>query len=131
MLNVGNRQVETIDNSNGWKYTGILFAIFSIVPLSIGFHKMFMYRNSEYYPSNNVNVYVNGDAYNYIINANYATGFFVLAGIMIMIALGCGVLWYLAKIRINSFSRILEKKDKINEIHSQNDPNNFNDLPPI
>ena len=36
------------------------------------------YRSSEYH-SLSVNAYVGGDAYNYIINGNYATGFFVLS----------------------------------------------------
>ena len=43
-----------------------------------GWDKMTHYHNSESYPSFNVNAYVGGDAYNYIINGNYATGFFVL-----------------------------------------------------
>jgi hypothetical protein len=34
---------------------------------------------SENYPSINVNAYVGGDAYNYIINGTYATAFFVLS----------------------------------------------------
>ena len=31
------------------------------------------------YSSHNRNAYVGGDGYNYIINGNYATGFFVLS----------------------------------------------------
>lgn len=41
-----------------------------------GYDKMTNYSNSS---RNHVNVYVGGDAYNYIINGNYATSFFVLA----------------------------------------------------
>ncbi|WP_353892462.1 hypothetical protein PRVXH_001808 [Proteinivorax hydrogeniformans] len=40
-----------------------------------GFYKMYVY-DSGY---NAVNAYVGGDAYNYIINSNYATGYFTLA----------------------------------------------------
>lgn len=43
-----------------------------------GWDKMTNYHNSEIHSSFDVNAYVGGDAYNYIINGNYATGFFVL-----------------------------------------------------
>lgn len=56
---------------------------------------MFVFENGEYLWSEPVNAYVGGDAYNYIINANYAIGYFVLAGVLILSAIGCGVLWYL------------------------------------
>ena len=36
------------------------------------------YYSSETYPTLNKHVYVGGDAYNYIINANYFTGYIVL-----------------------------------------------------
>lgn len=44
-----------------------------------GQDKLTNYYNSENYPSLNHNAYVGGDAYNFIINGNYATGFFVLS----------------------------------------------------
>lgn len=56
-----------------------VFYLISGIMLYNGYDKMTNYYNSEYFPSNNVNAYVGGDAYNYIINGNYATGFFVLA----------------------------------------------------
>lgn len=62
----------------------IAFYVVSGIMLSKGYDKMTNYYNSEYSTSRNVNAYVGGDAYNYIINGNYATGFFVLAtGFMI------------------------------------------------
>lgn len=48
----------------------------ALVMVSIGLHKMFVYENDRW---DTVNVYVGGDAYNYIINANYSTSFFTLA----------------------------------------------------
>ena len=57
----------------------VVFFIMSAIMLMQGNNKMTKYNNSEKYPSNNVNAYVGGDAYNYIINGNYATGYFVLA----------------------------------------------------
>ena len=56
----------------------ILYCISAIMLLK-GHDKMTQYYNSEKYPDRNINAYVGGDAYNYIINGNYATGFFVLS----------------------------------------------------
>lgn len=61
-----------------------LFYLVSGIMLYKGHDKLTNYYNSEYTTLNNVNAYVGGDAYNYIINGNYATGFFVLSmGFMI------------------------------------------------
>lgn len=57
----------------------ILAAIFT----GIGFYKIFVYSNPEYGTASNV--YVGGDAYNYIINANYATAYFILAGVCVLL----------------------------------------------
>ncbi len=57
----------------------VVLYIVSGIMLYKGYDKMTNYYNSEYTTSNNVNSYVGGDAYNYIINGNYATGFFVLS----------------------------------------------------
>ena len=99
---------------NIWRTIGIIFAITSLVPLGLGFHKLFVYKNSEYYPSLNVNTYVGGDAYNYIINANYATAYFVLAGILILSAIGCGILMYLVKA-----SYVIQPEHKATEYDKQ------------
>lgn len=56
-----------------------IFYLVSGVMLYQGYDKMTNYYNSEYSTSNNVNAYVGGDAYNYIINGNYSTSFFVLS----------------------------------------------------
>lgn len=62
----------------------LVFYILSAVFLWKGYDKMTNYYNSEYSTRLNKNAYVGGDAYNYIINGNYATGFFTLAvGFMI------------------------------------------------
>lgn len=57
----------------------IALYVVSGIMLYKGYDKIANYYNSEYTTSNNVNSYVGGDAYNYIINGNYATGFFVLS----------------------------------------------------
>ncbi len=57
----------------------IFFAIVSIVNFSSGFDKMNNYVNNSRAPSLSVNAYVGGDAYNYIINSNYFTGYMIIA----------------------------------------------------
>ena len=56
----------------------IIFFILSAIFMDKGYDKMTNYYSSEY-SSLNVNAYVGGDAYNYIINGTYATAFFVLS----------------------------------------------------
>lgn len=80
-----------------WKgLSGIAFIISAIV-LGLGLDKMFNYDSGEYYPYEYHNAYVGGDAYNYIINGNYATGFFVLATMFALMGIGFIVLYYLSK----------------------------------
>lgn len=101
-------------NIINWRAWGIIAAIISILPLGIGFYKMFVYDNGEFI-NDAVNAYVGGDAYNYIINANYATGFFVIAGILIIVAIGCGIFEYLQEIMINTYNST-KNMEKIQEI---------------
>lgn len=62
----------------------VLFWVASVASLSMGFYKMFVYENFESSLLDSTNVYVGGDAYNYIINGNYATGYFVLFGALLI-----------------------------------------------
>jgi|SRR5699024_8328617 len=73
-------------NSNVWDLKVIINFVISGIFIVFGFYKMLAYTNEEY-GDNNVNTYVGGDAYNYIINGNYTTAFFVLA--LIFTVLGC------------------------------------------
>lgn len=57
----------------------VLLFVLSGYEYLAGQDKLTNYYNSENFPSLNRNAYVGGDAYNYIINGNYATGCFVLA----------------------------------------------------
>ena len=50
----------------------ILFYLLSAVMLYKGYDKMTNYSNPEYSFMTTHNAYVGGDAYNYIINGNYA-----------------------------------------------------------
>ena len=70
----------------------VIFFILSLIMLYKGYDKMMHYENSDYSWRESVNAYVGGDAYNYIINGNYATGFFTLAvGFLIISALDFGL----------------------------------------
>ena len=53
--------------------------------MGIGFYKLWAYDDSTY---SLVNVYVGGDAYNYIINSSLATAYFTVAILFTLIALG-------------------------------------------
>ena len=79
----------------GWEVSCIISIFVSIIPLCFGFYKLFAYNNSYY---SLVNAYVEGDAYNYIINANYATACFVLVAVLILFSAFCGVMWKLTQI---------------------------------
>ena len=84
--------------SNVWKVlSGISFS-FSLIFLYMGFDKIYSYDNGELYPYTYHNAYVGGDAYNYIINGNYATAFFVLTLTFAMLGIGFCILAYLSKI---------------------------------
>lgn len=57
----------------------IISYILSLIFIGLGFYKILVYENPDSYLLDSKNAYVGGDSYNYIINANYATGYFTLA----------------------------------------------------
>lgn len=92
-------------NKSLWRSLGIASAVIAVIPLLIGFYKLFAYDSGEFYPYESVNAYVGGDAYNFIINANYASAYFILAGTLILSAIGFGILWYLSGIRTETINK--------------------------
>jgi len=56
----------------------------SAVCIIMGFFKMLVYKKADRI-ANSINTYVGGDAYNYIINSNYAIAYFVLAGVFVLL----------------------------------------------
>ncbi len=60
-------------------FFGAIMLIAFFIFLFIGFDKINNYSNSDLFYSSNTNAYVGGDAYNYIINGTYFTGYMVLA----------------------------------------------------
>ena len=85
------------EGNSVWKVlSGISFAG-SAITLWLGFDKMLNYVNDEWSWQDPHNMYVGGDAYNYIINGNYATGFFVLTAMLALMGIGFIALYYLSK----------------------------------
>lgn len=86
----------------------VIFAIVSCICLGVGLYKMCIYRNADSFLSTQnvhegyekvtaqilgaTNAYVGSDAYNYIINANYTTGFFVLSMFFGLTSVGLGII---------------------------------------
>ena len=79
-----------MNNSRKWKIVGIICLIIAVVFMIFGFDKLL---NTEDYR----NTYVNGDAYNFIVNASRATAFFVLSCFFGICSVGSGIFYYLGK----------------------------------
>lgn len=86
------------EGNSVWKVLSVISFIGSAVFMYLGFDKMTNYSNGDIYPYKMHNAYVGGDAYNYIINGNYATAFFVLAAMCALIGVGLIAVYYLAKL---------------------------------
>ena len=77
------------DATRRLKVICVICIIIGIIMVSIGFYKHLVYENSSY--RDEVNVYVGGDAYNYIINGTYFTAYAVLGMGSFIIATISGV----------------------------------------
>lgn len=77
------------DAARRLKVLCVICIIIGIVMVGMGFYKHLVYVNSEY--GSNVNAYVGGDAYNYIINGAYFTAYAVLGMGSFIIATISGV----------------------------------------
>lgn len=84
-----------------WKLLSLISFVCSFSMICLGADKMLNYDSGEFYPYEYHNAYVGGDAYNYIINGNYATGFFVLATMFAVFCVGFMIVMYLEQININ------------------------------
>ena len=76
-------QVNQVDVNVSGAGIFLVFSIISFISSCVffykGYDKMSNYLNTDSKYSENINAYVGGDAYNYIINGTYSTSFFVLA----------------------------------------------------
>lgn len=69
----------------------IVFFAIGIYCVYQGFDKKDNYAQSEYSWGENVNAYVGGDAYNYIINGTYFAGYCALGGALLICGTIAGV----------------------------------------
>ncbi len=76
------------NTSERLKIWAIVFSILASLSLGRGLYLKNVYENSEYSYIDNVNSYVGGDAYNYIINGTYFAGFMALSGALYICATG-------------------------------------------
>lgn len=93
--------------------------IVGIISISEGFYKKDTYRNSDTYYSGNVNAYVGGDAYNYIINAEYFAGYMALGGSLLVTSAICavaGTALVIVNSNVESLSLPEIKEDDVNNI---------------
>ena len=90
--------------------------------INVGFDKKNNYYSSEDYSNLNVNAYVGGDAYNYIINSNYFTGYLVLGSTMLLMGTICCVSGI--AFSVDKQPKQVLKEAVINDLQS-------NELPPL
>ena len=97
-------------NSIWMPIAAVILIVISISCINKGFDCKDNYYNSEEYAILNQNAYVGGDAYNFIINGTYFTGYSVLGG-----ASGLGAI-----ILLCSYFNILNHDKLIEKIVSKN-----------
>lgn len=68
-----------MEKNKSWTIVAIILILLSLIFYYVGYDKVTNYKNPENSWADSKNAYVGGDAYNYIINAEYATGNFVIA----------------------------------------------------
>lgn len=94
---------KTIEETNSnkpvstWIWLAVVSFITSVFFGYKGWFHLTQYDSGDYYPYKMVNAYVGGDAYNYIINGTYATSYFVLCMLFVMLGIGLLILNYVSK----------------------------------
>lgn len=95
-------RAEKQGKATGWTKLAVASLLAGIASMCMGFYKMYWYNNGEYSWDEPINVYVGGDAYNFIINGTYATAFFVLAAMFVLAAIGLMGLHYISQATVIS-----------------------------
>lgn len=106
-----------------WVVLAIIAFLCSVVMIGLGVDKVVNYYNSENFSSLIKNAYVGGDAYNYIINASYATGYYVLALLSAVCGFGFLVMGFL--------NQLVENIQKIKTESPERKTEDFSDLPSL
>lgn len=78
------------ENNSALIFFGWVFYVGALACIGYGLSKIFKYKNfGENLSSLNVNAYVGGDAYNYIINGTYSTTYCVIGAVFAIIGSTC------------------------------------------
>lgn len=89
--------MKTENQLGKWRCLSILSLLCGCFTFYKGIDRMVNYHNPEYSIKDRVNVYVGGDAYNYIINGTHATAFFVLTTMFVLAAIGLLIIHYVSE----------------------------------
>lgn len=76
------------------RYFSLALYVATAIFCEMGFHKLFSMEHER-------NIYVGGDAYNYIINTGFATAFFMFAGVL---AISASTLYIVSYLKENAES---------------------------
>lgn len=109
-------------NQIAWNVFSIISFIVSGIMIYLGYDKKTNYFSSTISSSLTKNAYVGGDAYNYIINSSYSTGYYVLALLFVVIGIGFIIASYLDKLVTIQENSTL-KKNKAEEKNILSDEN--------
>ena len=105
----------TTKKSSAWSVLAICSLVCGSFTFYKGIDKLVSYYNGDYWQKN---AYVGGDAYNYIINGNYATAFFVLTAMFVLAAIGLMILHYVSRMKTTTPSPQVVQKTVIEDIES-------------
>lgn len=97
--NMQGNKISSIKSLQPMRNVLILLALVCFIVSGVFFQKGYSVKNNYYnsdYSSINKNAYVGGDAYNYIINGTYFTGYSVIASAVLL----CGMILISNSIRI-------------------------------
>lgn len=104
-----------------WIVLSVISFLVAIVLIFFGLDKLLNYSNNDY---KYYNAYVGGDAYNFIINGNYANGFFILAAMFALIGVGFIIAYYQTKmivIQETMMASTISTESAIYKIHDNLD----------
>ncbi len=89
---------KALDMLSVWSILSILSFFKAMAFYADGYDKFSHYSN---YQGHSVNAYVGGDAYNYIINSNYATGYYVMSLLFAVLGIGFLIIHFMNKFNKN------------------------------
>lgn len=91
------------------KYLRLGLYIIAALLFAKGLHQFYVYENYEF--TDGTNAYVGGDSYNYIINSIRSVAYFMLSGMLVIIAILTEI--YYVVFEKFSVSKGINKREKI------------------